>query len=248
MQRTLNTVTTAAALALAATATYAEPQWGANFGLEYFDNRDWDTSVNSLYGQGNYSFGNFGLQLDIAANKYDFYDDRELNLGLHAYYDTGMNWKLGGYLGRQKWFGNDWDYYGLETAYTSNRFRVDAHIGKFEYSGFDYTLFGIDTSYDLFGDPYDGPASSADPSWGPSSSFSGPPVTLNFGLHGVRDTGFDENLIYVGATASLFNDFKIDLTAARVAEQNQFGIALRKELGGGVPFHLRGWTSAFKAW
>lgn len=240
---------TAAALMLIASTAQAEPGWGANFGLEYFDNRTADTTVNSLYGQGNYNFGNWGAQLDLASNKYSFYGDRELNFGLHAYYDTSMDWKIGGYLGRQKWFGNDWDYYGLETKYSNDRFNVDAHIGKFEYGSTDYTMFGIDTSYDLFGDPYaNGPGSSADPSWGPSSSFSGPPFTLNFGFHGVRDTSLNENLFYVGATAPLFDGFKLDLTASRVSDNDQIGVAIRKELGGGVPFGIRGWTSSFKSW
>ncbi|GAA6207454.1 hypothetical protein NBRC116601_07470 [Cognatishimia sp. WU-CL00825] len=241
-----------------ATAATAETGMGFNGGFGLYKNTDSHNHLNDLYGQMFWNFGGpFGAQFDLTTHEYDFDSQRRLSLGAHLSYEVSAEVSVGAYYGQQDWFGNDYQYYGAELAYEDNRFKADGHIGKFEPvgGGFDYTLWGFDGIF-LIGD-YGGvssvssdgsAASSSGPSgsFGPSSSFGGRYYIIG-GVHGIIDP-IHETLFYIGGSAELNNGLYADLTAATVNGQEQIGFQLRKELGGGVPYHRRGWTAAFHAW
>ena len=239
----ISPVLAATALSLVALPALADD--GLRFGLGWTKNVTIDTRLVEVYGQYHKELGvNFAIQGDITVNKYSFDTDSRFNLALHAAYKpTDETW-VGAYVGRQDWFGNDFNYYGVEYGWRHPAWYGDMHIGRFDAATgtFERTLYGADVSVNLSHLLKQVPVSPA----------TEDRISAKFGLHGVAD-GTDEQLVYVGLGYKVQSDWEISARASRVlnADHDQIGVFLEympRARDSDVPFSRRGWTAAFKAW
>lgn len=150
---------------------------------------------------------------------------------MHLIYHIDERFSLGAFANREGYLslegagGENVDHMGIEFAYDSEKFAVDAYVGQLEYEhipGEDFTFFGADVEVPL-------------------------PNTQGLSLlGGYHDIESRDDYFYVGVEKDLNNGMSLGARYSRDDRENLLGLTLNYKFGKGSKFNSRGISAAFK--
>ena len=139
----------AIASAVAFSSAQAVEVTGGDVALGYSTFTD-DTDVSKFAVTGAVEIGftpNLALQFDAGAHAFNLIDETGTNLTLHGIYHANEQVSFGGFYGNDRLFGDNQDFYGLETGFESGAANGELFIAHAEDSGFDVNITGLSGSY-----------------------------------------------------------------------------------------------------
>ncbi len=127
---------------------------GGDFNVNYswFDQKVGDETVDTFSFDGAVEVGfnqNFAAQLDLGRYSFGLIDERGTNIALHGIYHLNEATALGAFYGADDILSDSTDFYGVEAAYNTDQYEVEAYFGTGEDSGVDGNVYGILGAYDV---------------------------------------------------------------------------------------------------
>lgn len=187
-----------------------------------------------LFVEGSLLFGvssNLSVQGDYYYSDSSDFRGKVKAAGAHLIYDLGQNTHLGIFGGVEDWYGELYDFYGVEARFDLGSFVVEAFGARETYRAYNSIEYyhGLIVSYEL----------------GASSSSFFSNGSVNFGVISFADVPSP----VVGFTKQLASGMAVNANAIFLyGWENVFQISLSKNLGNGRLFNQRNFSSIFGSW
>lgn len=229
----VNTLATTAAATLIATSAFSQSTFDGSFGFAYMDAPD-DTFDYQTQIDGSLVYGvtpMIKLQFDLGSTTYEGYGYSEYDYGIHAIYSLNSSTDIGAFYS----VGETYEYIGVELAYRSAQYSIEAHIEQ-EYSvgssTSDYFTAGVEVGYTFA-------AMGSMP--GGITAYAG--VNNNYQNDG---TIYLPNM-YVGLDVDIWNNLQLNTRAASMddGDYRYYTIGLTYNFGNGAIFAPRNFASSF---